>query len=80
MYHYAQLGKDGVCFADSYLSGEVGRPDMILLPGTGSRLGWQYVDGQWLSPEAEGSHAASGGDGQGLPGQAEGSQGPLPTT
>lgn len=45
---YAQIDETGICFAESYLSGEVKADDMILLTeNEPSPLGKRYVNGVW---------------------------------
>ena len=49
---YAQIDENGICFADSYLSGEVNANDMILLNETDvSPLGKKYDNGAWIEVE-----------------------------
>ena len=49
---YAQIDKNGICFADSYLSGEVKANDMILLQENDvSPLGKKYDNGIWIEVE-----------------------------
>lgn len=51
---YAQITQEGICFADSYLSGEVIAEDMIpLKEEEPSPLGKKYVNGQWKEVEKE---------------------------
>ncbi len=51
---YAQITQEGICFADSYLSGEVIAEDMIPLKKEEvSPLGKKYVDGEWQELEKE---------------------------
>ena len=46
---YAQIDKNGICFADSYLSGEVNANDMIPLDeNVISPLGKKYDNGIWI--------------------------------
>ena len=43
---YAQIDSNGICFAESFLSGEVNAEDMILLSdGEPSPLGKRYLNG-----------------------------------
>lgn len=45
---YAQIYKNNICMADSFLSGEVKADDMILLTeNEPSPLGKRYVNGVW---------------------------------
>lgn len=45
---YAQIDKNNICMADSFLSGEVKAEDMILLTeNEPSPLGKRYVNGVW---------------------------------
>lgn len=45
---YAQIDETGICFAESYLSGEVKADNMILLTeNEPSPLGKRYVNGVW---------------------------------
>ncbi len=49
---YAQINVNGVCIADSYLSGEIEAEDMILLTEEeASPLGKKYVNGMWQEVE-----------------------------
>jgi len=49
---YAQIDENGICFADSYLSGEVHADDMIPLNANEvSPLGKKYNDGVWIEVE-----------------------------
>ena len=49
---YAQIDGNGICFADSYLSGEVNANDMIPLDeNVISPLGKKYCDGKWQEVE-----------------------------
>ncbi len=49
---YAQIDENGICFADSYLSGEVNANDMILLNENDvSPLGKKYDNGAWIEVE-----------------------------
>ena len=49
---YAQIDKNGICFADSYLYGEVKANDMILLQENDvSPLGKKYDNGIWIEVE-----------------------------
>ncbi len=49
---YAQIDKNGICFADSYLSGEVNANDMIPLDeNVISPLGKKYCNGEWQEVE-----------------------------
>ena len=51
---YAQIMQDGICFADSYLSGEVIAEDMIpLKEEEPSPIGKKYVNGQWQEVKKE---------------------------
>lgn len=51
---YAQIDSNGICFAESFLSGEVTADDMILLKeGEPSPVGKQYVNGVWEEVEKE---------------------------
>ena len=51
---YAQITQEGICFADSYLSGEVIAEDMILLEENAvSPLGKKYVNGEWQEVEKQ---------------------------
>ena len=51
---YAQIDKNGICFAESFLSGEVNAENMILLAEEeASPIGKKYVDGVWLEVEKE---------------------------
>ena len=51
---YAQIMQDGICFADSYLSGEVIAEDMIpLKEEEPSPIGKKYVNGQWREVKKE---------------------------
>lgn len=51
---YAQIDSNGICFAESFLSGEVNAEDMILLSdGEPSPLGKRYVNGMWEEVEIE---------------------------
>ena len=52
MMRYAQIDGNGICFADSYLSGEVKASDMILLQENDvSPLGKKYDNGVWIEVE-----------------------------
>ena len=49
---YAQIDGNGICFADSYLSGEVNANDMIPLDeNVISPLGKKYCNGEWQEVE-----------------------------
>ena len=49
---YAQIDGNGICFADSCLSGEVNANDMILLNENDvSPLGKKYDNGAWIEVE-----------------------------
>ena len=49
---YAQIDGNGICFADSYLSGEVNANDMIPLDeNVISQLGKKYCNGEWQEVE-----------------------------
>ncbi len=49
---YAQIDENGVCFADSYLSGEVHASNMIpLAEYEDSPLGKKYDNGIWIEVE-----------------------------
>lgn len=49
---YAQIDENGICFADSYLSGEVNANDMIPLDeNVISPLGKKYCNGEWQEVE-----------------------------
>lgn len=49
---YAQINANGICIADSYLSGEIKADDMILLTeNEASPLGKKYVNGTWQEVE-----------------------------
>ena len=49
---YAQITKEGICFADSYLSGKVMTEDMIpLTEKEPSPLGKRYINGTWEEVE-----------------------------
>ena len=49
---YAQIDGNGICFADSYLSGEVNANDMIPLDeNVISPLGNKYCNGEWQEVE-----------------------------
>ena len=49
---YAQIDGNGICFADSYLSGEVNANDMIPLDeNVISTLGKKYCNGEWQEVE-----------------------------
>ena len=49
---YAQIDGNGICFADSYLSGEVNANDMVPLDeNVISPLGKKYCDGKWQEVE-----------------------------
>lgn len=51
---YAQIDSNGICFVESFLSGEVEAEDMILLTdGEPSPLGKKYVNGIWEEVEIE---------------------------
>ena len=51
---YAQIDENGICFAESFLSGEVNAENMILLAEEeASPMGKKYVDGVWLEVEKE---------------------------
>lgn len=51
---YAQIDSNGICFAESFLSGEVNAEDMILLADDEpSPLGKRYVNGVWEEVEKE---------------------------
>lgn len=47
MYKYAQIDSNNICFAVSYLSGEVIADDMIMLNEEDEPLGMKYKDGIW---------------------------------
>ncbi len=49
---YAQINENGICFADSYLSGEVHADNMIPLNENAvSPLGKKYNNGVWVEVE-----------------------------
>lgn len=49
LYHYAELDQNSVCYSESWLSGEVDSPNMILLPDDApSPVDKKYVDGEWI--------------------------------
>lgn len=49
---YAQINENGICFADSYLSGEVHADNMIPLNKNAvSPLGKKYNNGVWIEVE-----------------------------
>ena len=49
---YAQIDGNGICFADSYLFGEVNANDMIPLDeNVISPLGKKYCNGEWQEVE-----------------------------
>ncbi len=49
---YAQIDENGICFADSYLYGEINADDMILLKENDiSPLGKKYNNGKWQEME-----------------------------
>ena len=49
---YAQIDEKGICFADSYLSGEVHADNMIPLNENAvSPLGKKYNNGVWIDVE-----------------------------
>ena len=51
---YAQINQENICFADSYLSGEVVAEDMIpLKENEPSPLGKKYVNGMWEEVKQE---------------------------
>ena len=51
---YAQINSNGICFAESFLSGEVDAEDMILLADDEpSPLGKMYANGIWEEVEKE---------------------------
>ena len=51
---YAQIDSNGICFAESFLSGKVDAEDMILLADNEpSPLGKRYVNGIWEEVEKE---------------------------
>lgn len=47
MYKYAQINSENICFAVSYLSGEVIADDMIMLNEEDEPLGKKYNNGAW---------------------------------
>lgn len=48
-YHYAQIDiETGLVIGDSWLSGEVDTPNMVLIPEDFEPLGMMYVNGEWL--------------------------------
>ena len=47
MYKYAQINSENICFAVSYLSGEVIANDMIRLSAEDEPLGKKYNNGTW---------------------------------
>ena len=47
MYKYAQINSENICFAVSYLSGEVIADDMIRLSEEDEPLGKKYNNGTW---------------------------------
>jgi len=51
---YAQIDSNGICFAESFLSGEITANDMIpLTDDEPSPLGKRYVNGVWEEVEKE---------------------------
>lgn len=51
---YAQINKDGICFADSMLAEEFIADDMILLTeNEPSPLGKKYNNGKWIEIKQE---------------------------
>ena len=51
---YAQIDSNSICFAESFLSGEVNAEDMILLADNEpSPLGKRYVNGIWEEVDKE---------------------------
>ena len=51
---YAQIDSNGICFAESFLSGKVDAEDMILLADDEpSPLGKRYINGIWEEVEKE---------------------------
>lgn len=49
---YAQIDENGICFADSYLYGEINANDMVPLDeNVISPLGKKYCDGKWQEVE-----------------------------
>ena len=51
---YAQIDSNSICFAESFLSGEVNEEDMILLADNEpSPLGKRYVNGIWEEVDKE---------------------------
>ena len=55
MYKYAQIDSNNICFAVSYLSGEIITDDMIRISETDEPLGKKYNNGIWeeLPPQPE---------------------------
>lgn len=55
MYKYAQIDSENICFAVSYLSGEIIADDMIRLSAEDEPLGKKYNNGIWeeLPPQPE---------------------------
>lgn len=56
VYHYAELDEKSVCYSESWLSGEVDQPNMILLSDDApSPIGKKYINGEWfdLPPEPQ---------------------------
>ena len=47
MFKYAQIDSNNICFAVSYLSGEVIADDMIMLNEEDEPLGKKYNNGTW---------------------------------
>ena len=51
---YAQIDENGICFAESFLSGIVEADDMILLSeNESSPMSKKYVNGAWVEVEKE---------------------------
>lgn len=51
---YAQIDKNNICFAESFLSGEVIADNMILLTDDEpSPMGKKYVNGEWQEVKKE---------------------------
>ena len=51
---YAQINKEGICFADSFLAEEIIAEDMILLSeNEPSPLGKKYTNGKWMEIEQQ---------------------------
>lgn len=49
---YAQIDENGICFADSYLYGEINANDMVPLDeNVISPLGKKYCNGEWQEVE-----------------------------